>query len=58
MANPPDMTSLATMEVRMREKITVLDGLNCEIFNMIDSDDSVAVEVQQSDGFKKEVCIV
>ena len=54
-ADPPDMTSVATLEVTLREKISVLDGLDNEIFDLLDSDDAVAEEIQQSDGFKKEV---
>ena len=54
-ADPPDMTSLATPEVMIWEKILVLDGLDNEIFDLLDLDDAVAEEIQQSDGFKKGV---
>lgn len=54
-ADPPDMTSLTTLEVTLWEKVLVLNELDNELFDQLDSDDVVAEEIQHSDGFKKEV---
>lgn len=52
-ADPPDMTSLATLEVTLWEKVSVLNELDNEFFDLLNSDDVVAEEIQHSDGFKE-----
>ena len=51
--DPPDQTVLAALEMLIREKLTVLDNLDTEILDKLDTDDAVAEDIQQSDTVKR-----
>ena len=51
--DPPDQTVLAALEMSIREKLTVLDNLDTEIWDKLDTDDAVAEDIQQSDTIKR-----
>ena len=53
--DPPDKTSLATLKMSLREKLAVLNDLDSEIWNLLDTDEAVEEDIQRSDAVKKEV---
>ena len=45
MADPPDKTSLATLEMWLCEKIAVLNNLDSKIWDLLDTDEAVAEDI-------------
>ena len=39
----------------IQEKLTVLKGIDVEVFELVESEDAVMEEIEQSDGFKQDV---
>ena len=50
----PDLTKLSQLKLSLQEKLDVLRQFDGEILKLVD-EDSVADEIEQSDGFKEEV---
>ena len=54
----PDVARLAQIRMSLQEKLTVLKVLDADVFELIETEDSVMDEVEQSDVFKQDVYAV
>ena len=57
-AESPDVARLAQIKMSLQEKLTVLKGLDAEVLELVESEDAVTEEIEQSDVFKQDVYAV
>ena len=51
----PDTTRLAAMKMSLQEKLTRMDALNAEILGLLESEDGITKDIEQSDIFKRDI---
>ena len=51
----PDVARLAQIKMSLREKLTVLKGLDAEILELVETEEAVTEEIEQCDVFKQDV---
>ena len=57
-AESPDIAQLTQIKRSLQEKLTVLKGLDAEVLELVESEDAVTEEIEQSDVFKQDVYAV
>ena len=51
----PDATRLAAIKMSLQEKLTRLDALDAEILGLLESEDDITKDIEQSDVFKRDI---
>ena len=54
-AEPPDVAHLLQIKMSLKEKLTVLERLDAEILELVDSEKDVTEEIEHSDVFKQDM---
>ena len=54
-ADPHDAARLAQVKMSLQEKLAIIKGLDAEILDLVESEDAVMEEIEQSDAFKQDM---
>ena len=51
----PDATLLVAIKMSLQEKLTRVDALDAEILGLLESQDDITRDIEQSDVFKRDI---